>query len=67
MTDLAKLKSILYNQAKRGILEGYPRLDEYYIAGGRSSGTCKVLQIDSIKVGFVFTNKGRILGIYNWK
>lgn len=59
MTDLQKLKEVLDNQAERGIKElGYDRLA--YTMEGKD-----MLYISSLRIGFVFTKGGRLLGIYN--
>ena len=63
MTDLDKLKSILDNQAERGIKSGdWDRLD-YTVSTGDEAAVI----IDSVQVGFRFTSAGRLIGMWHWE
>lgn len=64
MSDLSKMKEILGNQQKKGIESGdWKRLD-YRI--GKTDEDITLI-INNLKIGFVFTFRGRLIGIYNWK
>jgi len=67
MSDLTKLKEILNNQAERGIKSGdWKRLD--YKEDSLDLKEFDItLRIENVEIGFVFTKRGRLLGIYTWK
>ncbi len=72
MSDLSKLKEILDNQAERGIRSGnWDRLDyKEQRRTAKESGISEdsiTLTIEALEVGFAFTIRGRLLGMYNWK
>jgi len=66
MSDLTKLKEILDNQQQKGVKSGDWKQLDYIV---RKNETCKdiTLTIINIQVGFVFTLRGRLIGMYNWK
>lgn len=64
MTDLDKLKEVLDNQAERGIKSG--DWDRLTYAVKREDSNL-FLSLDGLKVVFKFTQRGRLLGAYNWK
>jgi hypothetical protein len=65
MSDLSKLKKILDNQTEQEFKSGdWPRL-EYKEKHHKEEGIRLV--IDSLQVGFFFSERGRLIGAYNWK
>jgi len=64
MSDLSKLKEVLSNQRKKEINSGDYKQLAYRID---KDDECISLEIDSVEIGFVFTLRGRLVGIYNWK
>ena len=63
MSDFTKLKEVLENQAERGIKSGNWLELTYFI----ERGTDITLTVPLIKVDFVFTLKGRLIGMFNWQ
>ena len=66
MSDLTKLKEILDNQQPKGVKAGWEQLGGYRIERDNMEKEIN-LSIDNVCVGFVFTLRGRLKGIYNWK
>lgn len=65
MSDLSKLKEILDNQAERGIKSGdWPRLEYQQIL---LRGEEIKLEIKNLEIVFCFSERGRLIGAYNWK
>lgn len=63
-SDLSRLKDILENQAERGISSGdWTRLESEL----RETPTGYELVISSMCIGFAFSSRGRLLGMFNWK
>ena len=62
--DLQTLKDVLDNQAERGIKSG--DYDELSYETKRAD-KCTELKVSSLKVAFVFSQRGRLIGAYNWK
>jgi hypothetical protein len=62
MSDLEKLKEVLDNQAERGIRDGYWVALDY--TEKKQDGTV-TLQLERLGVDFVFSTKGRLLGMSN--
>lgn len=67
MSDLTKLKEVLDNQAERGIRRGDWDRCEYKVVGDNGDSGNHRLEIASLSIGFIFSPRGRFIGIYNWK
>ena len=67
MSDLTKLKEVLDNQKKRKIVKSaeWNPLDYGIVKNTEDKDI--TLKIYSEQIGFVFTLKGRLIGMYNWK
>ena len=63
MTDLQKLKSILDNQAERGIKSG----DWKDLSDFRMEENNTHLVLNCVQVAFCFTKNGRLIGMGNLK
>ena len=76
MSDLAKLKEMLDNQAERGIRSGdWERLDYKEVKHKKKKVDELLppitdgitLTIETVEVEFFFSRSGRLIGMYNWK
>jgi len=65
MSDLTKLKEILDHQSPKGIKSGDWKALEYLQE--KDEDNYIKLRIESLEVGFLFSPRGRLVGMYNWK
>lgn len=64
MSDLSKLKEVLQTQQQKGIKSGDWKPLHYTTTKDADSIT---ISIESLEVGFSFSLRGRLQGIFNWK